>query len=294
MNEKKLELKRLLIYLAFSFGLTFLWFWLVKPKGQNWDDMSPVMRNFVTLGMLFPVISHVLARWITKEGFAPAGKDSMMLGISFKDRKWIFFLLAILLPWLYTELGNAITLILNPACYDSEYYLHMGVYKKILILLPLSAIVSGIVGSFAAFGEEGGWRGYMMPKLQKLMPKTPALILGGVIWGLWHAPITCIGHDFGTDYPGFPYVGILCMCVLCTLMGILLTFVTEMSGSIWPAVIMHAVSNASPSILSVFMDPDKVGLISWIGIMISILIVDIVVLIVWRKHMLIGEDFYEI
>ena len=82
------------------------------------------------------------------------------------------------------------------------------------------------------------------------------------------------------------------MCVLCTLMGILLTFVTEMSGSIWPAVIMHAVSNASPSILSVFMDPDKVGLISWIGIMISLLIVDIVVLIVWRKMGFSDERFF--
>ena len=43
-----------------------------------------------------------------------------------------------------------------------------------------------------------------------------------------------------------------------------------------------------------YVDSDKVGLSSWIGFMISLLVVDIVVLIVWRKHMLIGEDFYEI
>ena len=75
--------------------------------------------------------------------------------------------------------------------------------------MPANAIVSGTIGSFAALGEEGGWRGYMMPKLFKITGRKRALIIGGVICGLWHAPLTCIGHNFGTDYPGFPYLGIV-------------------------------------------------------------------------------------
>ena len=288
MNNKKQEWNRLIIYLAFSFGLAFLWFFLSISKGQSWDDMSQRMQSFVALGMMFPMISHVLARWLTKEGSTLAGKDSMMLSISFENRKWIYFLLAILLPWVYTELGNVIALLLSPACYDSEYYLSIEIDKKLLTLLPLNAMVTGSIGSIAALGEEGGWRGYMMPKLCKLMPKAPALIFGGIIWGLWHAPLTCIGHNFGTDYPGFPYVGILCMCVMCIFMGILLTFVTEMSGSVWPAAIMHAVNNAGPSILNGYIDPDKgkwiLGVSThWLGLMISLMIVDLIVLIIWRK-----------
>jgi membrane protease YdiL (CAAX protease family) len=87
-------------------------------------------------------------------------------------------------------------------------------------------MVSGTLVSVAALGEEGGWRGYMMPKLINIMGRGKALLLGGIIWGLWHAPLTCIGHNFGTDYPGFPFVGIIKMCIFCTLMGIILTFLT--------------------------------------------------------------------
>lgn len=286
IKENK-DAKRLLIYLLLSFGLTFVWFAFALPKGQTWDGMSSEKQSFMTLGMLFPVIAHVLTRWITKEGFSMTGKDSMMLGISFQKKKWIYYLLAALLPWLYMELANLVTLLICSEAYDPEYYLIMGIDKKMLPLLPVSAIVAGVIGSVGAFGEEGGWRGYMMPKLMKLMSREKALLLGGIIWGLWHAPITCIGHNFGTDYPGFPYVGILNMCMLCILLGVVLTFITEKSGSVWPAVILHAVNNASPSILNGYINPDKVGRIlgtsgSWVGMLVSLIPVAAVILLLWR------------
>ena len=116
------------------------------------------------------------------------------------------------------------------------------------------------------------------------MGKYPALIVSGVIWGLWHAPLTVIGHNFGTDYPGFPYVGILKMCFICIVMGILLTFVTEASGSIWPAAILHAVNNTNPSILNGFVNYDKVPSGSGLsGESIALLITAVVVLVIWRK-----------
>ena len=281
--------KRLGLYLILSFGLTFLWFAMTIPGNGNWENMSTEMQSFVALGMLFPTISHVLTRWITKEGFSMNGKDSMMLGISFRDRKWIYFLIAAFLPWLYTELGNLIALLLSPDLYDSRYYLSLGLDKKTLLIFPAAAIISGITASFAAFGEEGGWRGYMMPKLMKITSRGKALLIGGIIWGLWHAPLTCIGHNFGTDYPGFPYLGIIFMCIYCVLMGVVLTFVTEMSGSVWPAAILHAVNNTQPSILNGYLNPDNADTIfgispSWIGRITSTVLVAVVVLILWKKE----------
>ena len=119
------------------------------------------------------------------------------------------------------------------------------------------AIINGAIGSFAAFGEEGGWRGYMMPKLIELVGTKKAVFIGGIIWGVWHAPLTCVGHNFGLDYPGFPYLGILLMCVDCTSMGIMLTYITQKTNSIWPAAIMHAVNNANPSILAVYTNTER-------------------------------------
>ena len=273
----KTELKRLLIYLAFSFGLAYAWFFVTNMKFVKWQDLSNPMQSFIALGMLAPLLSHILTRLVTKEGFKLSGKDSMMLGISFKNGKWIFFLIAILLPWIYLELSNALTILFFRELYDPEYYVSLEIDKRLLNIFPLAAIVSGVFGSFAAFGEEAGWRGYMMPKLlklfgadedtslskgKKLRATILACITGGIIWGLWHAPLTCIGHNFGTDYPGFPFVGIARMCLFCTLMGIMLTFVTVKSGSVWPAAIMHAVNNAGPSILNGYINPERASI--WI------------------------------
>ena len=289
--NKKTDLKRLLIYLGLCFGMTWLWFFVVNPKFTHWNDLSRYMISFISLGMLFPVIAHVLTRLITKEGFKMYGKDSAMFGISFKDRKWIYFLLAIILPWLITELGNLFAILFCRQLFDPGYPKELDMDYRIFFLQPLAAIFTGVIGSFAAFGEEGGWRAYMMPKLLKLFggKKALPLIIGGIIWGLWHAPLTCIGHNFGTDYPGFPFLGILMMCAFCILMGVILTFLTEMSGSVWPAAIMHAVTNAYPSALIGFMndtgvDPVKALWVNWGGRMISLLIAAAVCILIWRKN----------
>lgn len=248
------------------------------------------MQSFVALGMLGPLAGHFFTRLVTKEGFKLSGEDSMMLGMNFRNKKWMFFLLALFLPWVIMELGNAAGLLLCPEMFDPNHPAAHGVDAKLFLLQPLNAMVTGLFVSFAALGEEGGWRAYMMPKLFKLFgeKKLPSLIIGGIIWGLWHAPLTCIGHNFGTEYPGFPYVGILMMCVSCILLGIILSFLTELSGSVWPAAFMHAIFNANPSVLSGFMNGEKVdpvkGLFaSWGGLMIVLAVVSVIVMIVWRK-----------
>lgn len=96
----------------------------------------------------------------------------------------------------------------------------------------------------------------MMPKLIELMGMPKAIIVGGIIWGLWHAPLTCVGHNFGMDYPGFPYLGIILMCLFCTALGTVLMYVTIKTNSIWPAAFMHAVNNSVPSVLFLFMKQD--------------------------------------
>lgn len=255
--DKKLESKRLFLYLALSFFLTWIVFFTYIITGHKWDGSNPRMEGLSALGMLIPVLAHVLTRWITKEGFPLTGKGSMMLGISLKNKKWMFYLFALFMPWIYFEIGHGLSLLIYPDLFDPEYYKVMGIAKNMIPLLPLAVIINGAIGSFAAFGEEGGWRGYMMPKLIELVGTKKAVFIGGIIWGVWHAPLTCVGHNFGLDYPGFPYLGILIMCVDCTFMGVMLTYITQKTNSIWPATIMHAVNNANPSILAVYINTER-------------------------------------
>lgn len=256
LNEKT-ETKRLLIYLALSFTMAWAVFFAFILTGHRWDGSDPNLESFVGLGMLTPLLAHILTRMIIGEGFAMTGMDSMMMGISFKNKKWLFFLFAIFAPWIYLEIGHALILLIYPGLFDPDGFRQLGISKSRVVFIPIISILQGTMISFAALGEEGGWRGYMMPKLIKLMGTKKAVLAGGIIWGLWHAPLTCVGHNFGTDYPGFPWLGILIMCISCTFLGIALTYITVKSGSIWPAAIMHAVNNANPSILAVFTNVEK-------------------------------------
>ena len=243
--------KRLFIYLGLSFGMAWLIFFIFIFTGHTWTGSSPEMLSLVSLGMLTPAIAHVITRKITNEGFRLSGEKSMMLGIDLKGRKWVFFILAVILPVVYATLGDGVIWLMYPEAFGETEF-----SSFVVIIYPLIAIVQGVVLSFAALGEELGWRGYMIPKLIELIGMPKALIIGGIIWGLWHAPLTCVGHNYGTDYPGCPYVGIILMCIMCTALGTILTYVTIKTNSVWPAAFMHAVNNASPSVMLLFMKQD--------------------------------------
>ena len=264
--------KRLLIYLGLSFGMAWLIFFIFIFTGHTWTGSSPEMLSLVSLGMLAPAIAHVITRKITNEGFRLIGEKSMMLGIDLKGKKWIFFLLAMFLPVVYSTLGDVIVWLFCPEAFGEA-----EVSSFVVIIYPLIMVVSGVVLSFAAFGEEFGWRGYMMPKLIELVGMPKALIIGGIIWGLWHAPLTCVGHNFGMDYPGFPYVGIIVMCLFCTVLGTILMYVTVKTNSVWPAAFMHAVNNSSPSAMLLFTRQD-VEVPMWINTLSNIPLILIAIL----------------
>jgi membrane protease YdiL (CAAX protease family) len=264
--------KRLLIYLGLSFGMAWLIFFVFIFTGHTWTGSSPEMLSLVSLGMLAPAIAHVITRKVTNEGFRLTGEKSMMLGIDLKGKKWIFFLLAMFLPVVYSTLGDVIVWLFCPEAFGEA-----EVSSFVVIIYPLISIVSGVVLSFAAFGEEFGWRGYMMPKLIELVGMPKALIIGGIIWGLWHAPLTCVGHNFGMDYPGFPYVGIIVMCLFCTVLGTILMYVTVKTNSVWPAAFMHAVNNSSPSAMLLFTRQD-VEVPMWINTLSNIPLILIAIL----------------
>ena len=280
--DKKVQLKRLIIFLVLAFGLAWGYEFIFIGNGFVWNVKDPDsvrLISLVSLGMLAPAIAHVLTRAFTKERFKPAGKDSMMLGINLDEGKWKIFLFAILIPLVYSAAADFLVCISTPGVFDTNVLPDSGMPNSMALLIPVSSVSNGVIVSFAAFGEEFGWRAYMMPKLKSLMGKYPALIVGGVIWGLWHAPLTCIGHNFGTDYPGFPYVGIILMCLYCILLGGILTYVTEKTGSVWPAAFLHGVNNASPSILAAFMNAEKLSQVSLYKIIICMFIPLILILL---------------
>ena len=106
-----------------------------------------------------------------------------------------------------------------------------------LISMPFAAIT---INALAAFGEELGWRGFLVPALRRYGTWT-ALLVSGAIWGLWHAPVILLGYNFGRS----DIAGVLLMTGGCIAWGVLFGFLRLRSGSMWPAVFAHGALNAS-------------------------------------------------
>ena len=123
----------------------------------------------------------------------------------------------------------------------------------LLIVQTVQALLLGPLMNFVTcFGEEWGWRGYLLPKMAEKLPAIPMLLVNGVIWGLWHAPLTVIGHNYGVGYWGFPFTGIAAMCGFCIVMGIFLSYVSMKTKSCIPAVLGHGAINSIGAIGTYF------------------------------------------
>lgn len=110
----------------------------------------------------------------------------------------------------------------------------------VLVAVQLALIpVGGLVNSVVAAGEELGWRGWLLPALQPL-GVWPALLVSGVVWGLWHAPIILLGYNFARP----DVTGVLLMVGGCVAWGVLLGWLRLRSASVWPAVLAHGSLNA--------------------------------------------------
>jgi membrane protease YdiL (CAAX protease family) len=93
-------------------------------------------------------------------------------------------------------------------------------------------------------GEETGWRGWMLPELQKRFSPLSSSLLVGVVWGLWHFPLFAIGA-----YPGGPDA-VLEYLFLGPLIAILFTwFYNRTGGIVLLTILLHTAINNSQRLL---------------------------------------------
>src|SRR5215203_1439958 len=96
----------------------------------------------------------------------------------------------------------------------------------------------------SSLGEEIGWRGYVLPRLQSRMSALSAALLIAPIWGLWHLPLWLTGAPGRTPliYAGF--------VLSAFALSVLLTWVyNSTGGSLLLVVLLHAAINLPITLL---------------------------------------------
>lgn len=292
MTEKMTK-KRIGIYLLISFGL--VWGMMIPYflLGGSYEDAAV---NFIlTFSMLCPAIAVLITRKVTKEGLPVTGKNSLMLGIDLKNKKWLWYILALVLPIIYFDLGELLFYAIYPEAFDPSGLDSLGISRNLLFLIPLSGICSSVMISFGGLGEEIGWRTYLYPKLEELYGTTKALIIGGIIWGLWHYPAICAGHGFGHGYFGEPWTGFAVFTIDTIASGTIFYYFTKKTGSVWVAAFMHASNNTFTSITILgltFSDQNLTGaaLQSPLRLLIMELPSVVIAVFLWRKMLKEGKS----
>lgn len=156
---------------------------------------------------------------------------------------------------------------------------HAPVLINLLIPLALNLTIGIVFSIIAYLGEELGWRAFMYPQLIR-MGLTKGLIIGGVIWGLWHLPLILMGHN----YPNHPISGNLLMICMCIPLGIILYYSYLKSKNIFVPAILHGILNQFSSTLTTFTTKETVfnplisGPTGIIGIIILSLIAIVLIL----------------
>jgi membrane protease YdiL (CAAX protease family) len=98
-----------------------------------------------------------------------------------------------------------------------------------------------VIMTVIIMGEEIGWRGYLLPRMQQLMDRRRAAVATGFAHGLFHLPLILIATTYDTD--GSRWVVAPAAVVTITAAGVFYAYLRDRSGSVWPVAVAHNAAN---------------------------------------------------
>jgi membrane protease YdiL (CAAX protease family) len=197
----KVAWRHVICFVLLAYGIAWaIWVTQLGPAIKNALRDGRTPDNFaatpaVMLGMYAPALAAVVMRVvISKEGLrrslGPLPSPRMTLAAVFIPMAFVLILVAIITA---TNIGDATA------------------GKPVGTLLAILTFVGVPISTALAFGEEFGWRGYLLPRLLPL-GEVKAAVIVGLIWGPWHLPVLIVG----LNYPGQSIITVLAVFLLST------------------------------------------------------------------------------
>jgi membrane protease YdiL (CAAX protease family) len=140
-------------------------------------------------------------------------------------RRWYAIVLAV--PIAYSLLAVAITLALG-ATAETDELNKLAIFPALLIIRIVLA---------GPLGEELGWRGFALPRLQIRLSALEASLVVGVIWATWHLPFLISGDSSGGQFAAL-WVSTLSASVILTWVF------NSTNGSVLMTTLLHGTQSA--------------------------------------------------
>ena len=233
------EGRGLAAFLVLVFGLT----WAVEiGLVRRYEVASPAYVALLTGVMFIPALCALVVRvFVERQGFGDAG---------LRWGRGRYYAAAWLLPVGFGAAAFGLAIWLRQAEFDpwmtkfmldfhqASPEMKMPAFHLMRLYVILGSLAAVVVNTIPCFGEEFGWRGYLLMRLLPLGTGR-AMVLSGAIWGLWHAPVILQGHND----PDHRVLGVPLMIGFCILLGVVFGWLRLASGSVFAAAVAHASVN---------------------------------------------------
>ncbi|MDR2870003.1 MAG: CPBP family intramembrane metalloprotease [Deferribacteraceae bacterium] len=220
-----------------------LFIFIVMTLASGWigvlvDSAIPEQTQGNSLGMglwlILPLLTGIILRIISRDG-----KDT---GIkpNFKGNL-VFYIVSIAVYPLVTVATIGLAAIFGS----------VDISVATMDIFFATAAIS-VAGNLAKnLFEEFSWRGYLTPKLIALKTNDWLIyIVSGLIWALWHAAYYMVflpdSYFESTSRASMLLTG----CLLMVCWSVMYVEIFRLTKSVWPCVLMHAVEDAFPTVLT--------------------------------------------
>ena len=217
------------LYLLIVFGLS--WPFLTASALWAAGNLSATYLLNISSMIMVTVGTYIAGRYVFRDGFARAG---------WSWGKPKYYLAVI---------GLALLLWVVPTTFDvalglSKLPVHITTSQTAWVFVLLFAtLVPG-------FGEEFGWRGYMLPRLAVRYGARKGVLLHGTVWWAWHLPVLSGGaaaYGSGPLWSGGPDVSVAVTVAVLLAIGfvptvlhaVVFAYIWSRSGSLAVATVYH-------------------------------------------------------
>jgi membrane protease YdiL (CAAX protease family) len=186
----------------------------------------------VLLSALFPVLGVAIITFTA----TPRGRRRELWGsFGLKRSGKSVWAIALLVPVLLSAAAYGAAVVFDVAelrHWDSSHGLGWW---------TLNVLTSIVTMTVFFLGEEIGWRGYMLPRVQQLTSKRRAALVTGFVHGCFHLPLILLA----TTYDQFGARWFVAPMVVATLTmgGVFYAYLWDRTKSVWPVAMAHGAIN---------------------------------------------------